>query len=65
MRKKFLGEEFWLRKMLMFNETRANIVKDADGSANKAVRTVGAAIELLIYGIQYIVYLGFGENNCD
>ncbi|CAM9258818.1 unnamed protein product, partial [Laminaria digitata] len=36
MRKKFLGEEFWLRKMLMFNETRANIVKDADGSASKA-----------------------------
>lgn len=37
MRKKFLGEAFWIRKMHMFNETRGNIIKSADGSANKAV----------------------------
>lgn len=37
-RKKFLGEAFWVRKMHMFNEARKNIVKEADQSANKAVR---------------------------
>lgn len=40
MRKKFLGEDFWFKKMHMFNETQANILKDADGSASKAVRTL-------------------------
>lgn len=39
MRKKFLGEAFWIKKMHLFNETRANIIKEADGSASKAVRT--------------------------
>ena len=48
MRRKFLGEEFWLRKMLMFNETRANIIKDADGSANKAVRTEGPTVSIFV-----------------
>lgn len=38
MRKKFLGEAFWVKKMHLFNEARANIIKEADGSASKAVR---------------------------
>lgn len=37
MRKKFLGEAFWVRKMHLFNETKGNIIKSADGSASKAV----------------------------
>lgn len=40
MRKKFLGEAFWIKKMHMFNEARENILKEAGGSAPKAVRTI-------------------------
>eukprot|EP00903_Cladosiphon_okamuranus_P017842 g16420.t1 len=37
-RKKFLGEAFWLKKMHIFNEARGNIIKEADGSASKALK---------------------------
>ncbi|CAM9885099.1 unnamed protein product, partial [Scytosiphon promiscuus] len=38
MRKRFLGEAFWVKKMLIFNEARGNIIKEADGSASKALK---------------------------
>lgn len=49
MRKNFLGEAYWTRKMHIFNEVRENIIKTADGTASRAVSFCQAAA--IVYSV--------------